>query len=103
MTTPNLGSDDYTSVNFHGMQQAQADFEVIYRAVRDELEDLNKDLRALLGDWIGNANNQYGQTMNTWNSAADDMAGKLNALGLTIGDVHSNYSEAEIHNVKLWS
>jgi WXG100 family type VII secretion target len=96
------GSDDFTAVNFHGMAQAQADFELIYRAVADELGDLNKDLKNLLGDWIGDANNQYGQTMQKWNSAASDMASTLNALGLTIGDVHSNYSEAEKQNARLW-
>jgi WXG100 family type VII secretion target len=102
MTTPNLGADDFTAVNFHGMQEAQADFELVYRAVRDELDDLNKDLKTLLGEWIGSANNQYGQTMDRWNRAADDMNNKLNALGITIRDVHSNYSEAELHNARLW-
>ncbi|WP_329244002.1 WXG100 family type VII secretion target [Actinoallomurus sp. NBC_01490] len=96
------GSDDYTSVNFHGMQQAQADFELIYRGVADELGDLDKDLKKLLGDWIGNANNEYGQTMLKWQRAVDDMANTLNALGITIRDVHSNYSEAELANARLW-
>jgi early secretory antigenic target protein ESAT-6 len=96
------GSDDFTAVNFGGMEQAQADFELVYRNVRDELDKLNQDLVKLLGDWIGNANNQYGQTMHKWNSAADDMSNTLNALGITIGNVHSNYSEAELHNARLW-
>jgi WXG100 family type VII secretion target len=96
------GSDDYTRANFHGMAQAQADFELIYRGVADELQDLNGDLIKLLGEWIGDANNQYGQTMSKWNTAADDMSNTLKALGLTIRDVHSNYSEAERHNAALW-
>lgn len=97
------GQDDYTAVNFHGMEQAKADFEIIYKAVEDELEDLNKDLVNLLGEWVGKANNQYGQTMDQWNKAAADMAGTLQALHVTIGDIHSNYSEAELHNARLWN
>ena len=98
----NVGQDDYTAVNFHGMEQAKADFELIYRAVEDELGDLNKDLVNLLGEWVGQANNQYGETMAKWNRAAGDMATTLQALHITIGDVHSNYSEAELANAKLW-
>jgi WXG100 family type VII secretion target len=96
------GAGDYTRANFHGMAQAEADFELIYRGVADELQDLNSDLINLLGEWVGDANNQYGQTMSKWNIAADDMSNTLKALGLTIRDVHSNYSEAERHNAALW-
>jgi WXG100 family type VII secretion target len=97
-----VGQDDYTAVNFHGMEQAKADFELIYRAVADELDDLNKDLVSLLGEWVGQANNQYGQTMDRWNKAAGDMATTLQALHITIGDVHANYSAAEQANARLW-
>ncbi|MCO5968785.1 MULTISPECIES: WXG100 family type VII secretion target [Actinoallomurus] len=93
---------DYTDVNFHGMAQAEADFSLVFRAVEDELQDLNKDLKNILGTWVGDTHNAYGQVYDKWNKAADDMKNVLGQLGITIKDIHSGYSEAELHNARLW-
>ncbi len=97
------GQLDYTRANFGTLQQAEADFSLAFRALRDELDDLNGELRTLLAPWVGVAGSTYETAKTQWNSAANDMSAVLNQLGLVIGNVHQNYSAAEKANNDLWS
>lgn len=97
------GELDYTRANFMTLQEAEADFSMAFRALRDELDDLDRELRGLLAPWIGDAALNYEGTQREWNSAANDMSNVLRALGLAIGDVHHNYASAEKANADLWA
>jgi early secretory antigenic target protein ESAT-6 len=97
------GQLDYTRANFGTLQQAEADFSLAFRALRDELDDLDGELKKLLAPWVGQAGSTYEVAKGQWNSAAADMSTVLQRLGITIGDVHQNYSAAEKANNDLWS
>jgi len=94
---------DYTRANFSTFAQAETDFSLAYRALVDELDDLDRDLKKLLAPWVGQAGSAYEVAKAAWTSAAADMGNVLKALGLSITDVHQNYSAAEKANNDLWS
>ncbi|MEO3826966.1 WXG100 family type VII secretion target [Actinomadura sp. B10D3] len=95
-------SDSYTKANFGAMQQAQADFTLAYRALVDELDDLEKSLEQHLSSWEGGAQTAYWEAKRQWDSAAAHIGQVLNQLGVVIGDAHSNYSGAERANLNIW-
>lgn len=95
--------DSYTRANFGQMQQAQADFTLAYRALVDELDDLEKVLENSLSQWEGGAQTAYWEAKRQWDSAAAHIGQILNQLGVTIGEAHSNYSGAERANLNIWS
>jgi early secretory antigenic target protein ESAT-6 len=97
------GQLDYTRANFGTLQQAEADFSLAFRALVDELDDLDGELKKLLAPWVGQAGSTYETAKAQWNGAAGDMSAVLQRLGITIGDVHQNYSAAEKANNDLWS
>src|SRR3569833_3281671 len=97
------GQLDYTRAKFSTLQQAEADFSLAFRALRDELDDLDKDLKVLLAPWVGQAGSTYETAKTAWTSAANDMSAVHQRLGITIGDVLQNFSAAEMANIDLWS
>ncbi|TDD83281.1 WXG100 family type VII secretion target [Actinomadura rubrisoli] len=95
-------SDSYTKANFGTMQQAQADFTLAYRALVDELDDLEKELEKHLAQWEGSAQGAYWEAKAQWDAAAAHIGKVLNQLGVVIGEAHSNYSAAERRNQGIW-
>lgn len=95
-------SDSYTKANFGTMQQAQADFSLAYRALTDELHDLESQLERHLSQWEGDAQGAYWEAKRTWDAAAAHMGQVLSQLGVVIGEAHSNYSSAERRNQGIW-
>jgi len=95
-------SDSYTKANFGTMQQAQADFSLAYRALVDELHDLESTLEKHLGQWEGDAQGAYWDAKRQWDAAANHIGRVLNELGVVIGEAHSNYSNAERRNQGIW-
>lgn len=93
---------DYTKVNFGTMQQAQADFTLAYRALVDELDDLEANLERSLSQWEGDAVQAYWEAKAKWDAAAQHIGTVLNQLGVVIGEAHSNYSSAEQANAGIW-
>lgn len=93
---------DYTRANFSGLQTAQADFGLSYRALVDTLDDLERDLESKLAQWEGSARSAYYEAKKQWDSAAAHMGQVLQQLGVVIGDAHENYSAAERRNAGLW-
>ncbi|MEV4254022.1 WXG100 family type VII secretion target [Spirillospora sp. NPDC049652] len=96
-------SDSYTKANFGTMQQAQADFSLTYRALVDELQDLEKELEKHLQQWEGDAVQAYWDAKRQWDAAAQHIGTVLNQLGVVIGEAHSNYSAAERKNQGIWA
>ncbi|MCP2343647.1 WXG100 family type VII secretion target [Actinomadura rupiterrae] len=95
-------SESYTKANFGTMQQAQADFTLAYRALIDELSDLEKELEKHLQQWEGDAVSAYWDAKRQWDSAAQHIGTVLNQLGVVIGEAHQNYSAAERKNSGIW-
>jgi WXG100 family type VII secretion target len=93
----------YTKANFAALQQAQADFTLAYRALTDELDDLEKNLESKLSSWEGQAVEAYWVHKREWDKAAAHIGTVLNQLGIVIGDAHTNYSGAERANSGIWS
>ncbi|WP_245623296.1 WXG100 family type VII secretion target [Spirillospora albida] len=96
-------SDSYTKANFGAMQQAQADFTLAYRALVDELDDLEKTLESQLAQWEGGAQGAYWDAKRQWDTAAAHIGQVLSQLGVVIGEAHSNYTGAERANLNIWS
>jgi uncharacterized protein YukE len=46
---------DYTRVEFGAMEQGQSDFQRTYTSLQAEIEQLESQLNANLGEWIGAA------------------------------------------------
>ena len=96
-------SDSYTRADFGAMQQAQADFTLAYRALVDELDDLEKALELHLSQWEGGAQSTYWDAKRQWDAAAAHIGRVLNQLGVVIGEAYSNYSAAERANRNIWA
>ncbi|GAA3969261.1 hypothetical protein GCM10023085_59500 [Actinomadura viridis] len=92
----------YQRANMPALQQAQADFTLAYRALTDELDDLEKNLESKLSRWEGNAVEAYWIHKREWDKAAQHIGTVLNQLGMVIGDAHTNYTAAERRNQGIW-
>ncbi|WP_131739488.1 WXG100 family type VII secretion target [Actinomadura roseirufa] len=95
-------SDSYTFANFPKMQQAEADFSLAYRALLDELHDLESELEKNLSRWEGDAQGAYWTFKAEWDKSAAHIGQVLAQLGIVIGEAHSNYSNAERKNQGIW-
>ena len=93
---------DYTRVLFAAMQQGQADFQRTYAALQAEMEQLESQLNANLGEWAGPARQAYHEAQAQWNTAMANMQSVIQQLGAVIGQANDNYTQAEAHNTSLW-
>ncbi|GAB2853801.1 hypothetical protein GCM10027176_65580 [Actinoallomurus bryophytorum] len=98
------GTDDgYTQVHFGSMAEAEEDFKQAYRALREELDSLDPELRRDLAPWVGKANSAYEVEHTNWTNAADDMALTIQSFGSTLTQIHGTYQDAENAATRLWS
>jgi len=84
-------ADGPMEVHFTRLQMSQADMSLAWRSLEDHLEDLETDLRNLLGDWASDSNAEYTAVRNRWRQAATDMSNVL------------NFTAAERANIDIWS
>jgi WXG100 family type VII secretion target len=85
------------------MQQAQADLSLAYRALTDELHDLENSVEQGLAEWEGEAKAAYEQAKRKWNKLAMHMAETLKQIGVLVGGAHDGYSAAERRNQGIWA
>ncbi|GAA4619374.1 hypothetical protein GCM10023195_87540 [Actinoallomurus liliacearum] len=87
---------------FAVLEKAAREFEAVLVILRRELAELDRDLRASLVSWEGDAANAYWVAHDEWQAAADDMAEQLASLRRTLVTAHGNYRTSLHANVTMW-
>lgn len=93
---------DYTAWNGSSMTQAEADLRLAYRGIKDELEDLEREVEKHLQQWTGTARESYTSAKSDWHTATDELNHILGTLGVAVRDIHDNYSQAERDNQTIF-
>jgi early secretory antigenic target protein ESAT-6 len=93
---------DYTRVVFGSMQQGAADFQRTYASLQSEIEQLESQLNANLGEWVGGAQQAYHEAQAQWNAAMANMQSVIQQLGVVISQANDNYTSAEAQNQARW-
>jgi ESAT-6 family protein len=96
-------ADDYTYVNFGGMQNGQANFLAALKNFQNALQTLDNNVRTTLADWDGDARTAYESKKREWEAAAQKMATVVQGMGGAIGDSHDIHRTAENQNTALWT
>jgi WXG100 family type VII secretion target len=96
------GVSDRIVAELRILEKAAKDFETVLIVLRRELAELDRDLRASLALWEGDAANAYWAAHDEWQAAADDMAKRLAFLRRTIATAHGNYRTSLHANVTMW-
>src|SRR5215471_6742997 len=94
--------DDRIVAEFAAMEQAADGFQRELNALHNELSGLDRNLRASLARWEGDAAHAYWQAHNKWQLAANDMAKQLAWLQGLIVAAHRNYQNSLHTNVTMW-
>lgn len=89
-------------VDLASMERAAGDFGITLKAIRDELETLERDLSVHLKEWEGDAQKSYKAFHDEWHSAAQEMADSLAGLRKKIVHAHTNYHSAHSANLRTW-
>jgi ESAT-6 family protein len=84
------------------MTSAEDGFRQILHALQAQLENLDRELRASLGEWDGEARAAYQVAHAQWQAAADDMARSLAWLHGAIRTAGGNYGSARAANLTMW-
>lgn len=90
-------------VNFGSLEAGQAGIMKTHGNLKATLEQLEADLQPMLQTWDGTAREAYYQCKKEWDSAAEQMAQTLAQIGTTVGNAHSNYTQAEQTATNTWS
>jgi len=96
-------SNDFTYVNFGGMQSAQANFMNALKRYQATLDTLDAQVRANLAEWDGDARTAYEQKSREWKQAAQRMAASVSGMSKAIGDSHDIHLGAERTNTAMWA
>lgn len=90
--------NDFTKWDSGGLTQGAADLRNAYRAIKDELDDLESTLEAKLEYWEGDARSAYSDAKSDWNKATDELNDILERLGLAVNNINDNYTATERSN-----
>jgi WXG100 family type VII secretion target len=70
--------------------------------IKELLDDLAKQLRALTERYTGAASEGFKQTLSEWFTAAHDMRDTLRRFEQIMHTTHGNYRNALVTNTKMW-
>jgi WXG100 family type VII secretion target len=83
-------------VNHGGLNEVT---DQLYRAVKDiddRMNNLERDLMPLQGEWSGNAQAAYNQAKTKWDTAIAEMMQLLSDTGTTVGESNVDYHRADM-------
>lgn len=98
-----MAADGHILVTFDAVAGAQADTAATYAAMNSELADLRAYLAPLVANWTGQAASSYQGLQAKWDTAAADLNSVLNTISAALGQAHSNYTQAESSNTRMWA
>jgi WXG100 family type VII secretion target len=84
------------------MERAADDFGITLKAIRDELETLERDLGVHLKEWEGDAQRSYKAFHDEWHLAAREMSDSLAGLRKKVVRAHTNYHSARSASLQTW-
>lgn len=90
-------------VNFEGMANGQQGIANSYNQLVRTLDDLERDLQPMVGEWTGAAKDAYYQQKKAWDEAANSLSVLLNSIGKAVGDANDNYQSAERAATNTWA
>jgi 6 kDa early secretory antigenic target len=90
-------------VDLASMKRAAGDFGITLKAIEDELETLERDLKVHLSEWEGDARRAYQAFHDEWHAAARAMTRSLAGLRKKIAHAHANYHSAHRANQRTWN
>ena len=89
-------------VDLSVLAAAEEDYRRVLYALEAQLDQLDAELGAHLGEWSGDARAAFDVAHAQWRAAADDMAQTLAWLGGVIRTARANYQSARATNVRMW-
>ena len=89
-------------VDLSAVGSAEDEFEQVLHTLRDQLNQLDSELRMSLSEWTGEAQAAYHVAHAKWRAAADDMARVLAGLQGVLRTAHQNYHSARTTNIGMW-
>ncbi|GGL14964.1 hypothetical protein Sme01_16270 [Sphaerisporangium melleum] len=93
---------DRTLVNFGSMTTGAQDFARQWQAMEGTLQELERNLDRLLGEWEGDARTAYWTARAKWDASSGRMAALLQQLGAVIELGHENFKLTERANVSMF-
>lgn len=95
-------SEDFTRWDDGKMSEAEADLRLAYRQIKENLENLEKDLEKTLGQWESEAREYYDDARRQWNEGAAGLNDILAQLGVAVGNIRENYTATEKNNASIF-
>jgi WXG100 family type VII secretion target len=89
-------------VDLSVLAAAEEDYRRVLYALEAQLDQLDAELGAHLGEWSGDARAAFDVAHAQWRAAADDMAQTLAWLGGVIRTARANYESARTTNMRIW-
>ena len=89
-------------VDLSVLAAAEEDYRRVLYALEAQLDQLDAELGAHLGEWSGDARAAFDVAHAQWRAAADDMAQTLAWLGGVIRTARANYESARTTNMRMW-
>jgi early secretory antigenic target protein ESAT-6 len=93
---------DQVRVSFEALQSGSAGIGAIYKELLTTLDDLEGNLKPMIGEWSGNAQGAYLVQKKQWDDAAQALGTILAQIGQAVQGAHDNYHSTEQHNTGLW-
>ncbi|MEU8240584.1 WXG100 family type VII secretion target [Actinoplanes missouriensis] len=88
-------NDGLLRVSFGALRQASADIDRALAALRNQLDQLERDAVPLVSTWSGTARDAYEQRQNTWRAASEDLQGILRQIKAALDESVIDYAETE--------
>jgi WXG100 family type VII secretion target len=104
-----MAGKGYTRVNFVTMGQVEQDFDTTQKGLQSELDELQKQLEALLDPadpvkgFVGAAGEAYETNKRKWQKAAGDAHQALQGITALVGEINHNYQATEKATTDLWT
>jgi early secretory antigenic target protein ESAT-6 len=89
-------------VQFESLQAGEQGIRNNYAKLTGTLEQLDTDLKPMIGSWSGAAQESYLVCKKQWDDAAVALSLVLNNIGQAVGDAHANYTAAETAARSNW-
>ena len=83
-------------VNHGGLNEMTDQLYKMVKDIDDRMNNLERDLMPLQGEWSGNAQSAYIQAKTKWDTAIAEMMQLLNDTGTTVGQSNQDYHSADM-------
>ncbi|MEU0884517.1 WXG100 family type VII secretion target [Lentzea sp. NPDC005914] len=72
------------------------------KQVEQQLNDLQAEVKRVLGAWDGSSSAAYNEAQDKWNTAAADLQAVLASIGSATMQAAEAYKQAEEQNARRW-